>query len=162
MMTIRTTDKSPETDEGIVVEAPLELLRNGAERVLFEMTETLETKIGERRKIFSAEDIESGDSVIFKEEMDICPAEIVAIKIWGDQWYVISTAECPPSECPTTREAMRCAQAEAKRLRMLKKFLAAEAGEEHVFDLRSWNPERLTAVTDAQKIIDNATRRWTH
>jgi hypothetical protein len=161
-MTIRTADKSPETDEGIVVEAPLDLLREGAERVLFEMTETLETKNGERRNIFSAEDIKTGDSVIFKEEMDICPAEIVAIKIWGNQWYVISTAECPPTGCPTTREAMRCAQAEAKRLRMLKKFLAAEAGKDHVFDLRSWNPERLTATSDAQKIIDNATRRWTH
>ena len=161
-MTIRTVDKSPETDEGIVVEASLDLLRECAEKVLFEMTESLETKDGESKTLFSSHDIHSGDSVIFKEEMDICPAEIVAIKIWGDQWYVISTAECPPSGCPTTREAMRCAQAEAKRLKMLKKYLAAEAGEANVLDLRSWNPERLAASTDVQKIIDNATRRWTH
>jgi hypothetical protein len=161
-MTIRTTDKSPETDEGIVVEASLDLLRECAEKVLFEMIESVETKDGEKRTLFSAEDIESGDTVIFREDMDICPAEIVAIKIWGDQWYVISTSECPPSGCPTMREAMRCAQADAKRLRMLKKYLTAEAGEEHVLDLRSWNPERLTDSTDVQKIIDNATRRWTH
>jgi hypothetical protein len=161
-MTIRSADKTPETDEGIVVEASLDLLRECTEKVLFEMTESVETKDGEFKTLFSSEDIQSGDSVIFREEMDICPAEIVAIKIWGDQWYVISTAECPPSGCPTTREAMRCAQAEAKRLKMLKKYLAAEAGEDHVLDLRSWNPERLADSTDAQKIIDNATRRWTH
>ena len=119
-MTIRTAEKSPETDEGIVVEASLDLLRECVEKVLFEMTEKVETKNGEIRTFFSAEDIESGDSVIFIEDMDICPAEIVAIKIWRDQWYIISTAECPPSGCPTTREAMRCAQAEAKRLKMLK------------------------------------------
>ena len=162
MMTIRTGEKSPETDEGIVVEASLDLLRECVEKVLFEMTEKVEKKNGEIRTFLSAEDIESGDSVIFIEDMDICPAEIVAIKIWRDQWYIISTSECPPSGCPTTSEAMRCAQAEAKRLKMLKKFFTAEAGEDHVFDLRSWNPDRLASATDVQKIIDNATRRWTH
>jgi hypothetical protein len=161
-MTMHSADKSPETDEGIIVEASLDLLRECVEKILFEMTEIVETKDGEIRTLFSSEDIQSGDSVIFKEEMDICPAQIVLIKIWGNQWYVISTAECPPSGCPTMREAMRCAQAEAKRLKMLKKYLAAEAGEANIFDLRSWYPEKLATTADAHKIIDNATKRWTH
>ncbi|MHA2423984.1 MAG: hypothetical protein ACXAEF_04305, partial [Candidatus Thorarchaeota archaeon] len=108
----------PGSDEGIIVVASLELLKKAVEKVLFEYNVSCVTHGGSMRATIDT--VEIGDSVVFKEDMDLMPAEIVAVKIGEDQWYVMSTTELPPTGFPTTKDAMRVAAAEEKKLRILK------------------------------------------
>ncbi|MFW9910526.1 MAG: hypothetical protein ACFFEF_18370, partial [Candidatus Thorarchaeota archaeon] len=150
----------PGSTEGIVVVASLELLRKAAGRVLFEFKE-MQEKLGDV-STDKAADMKIGDTVIFKEDMDLLPAEIIAVKIGRDQWYVMSTTEIPETGYPTTKDAMRVAAAEERRLKLLKDFLAKEAGNLIVKEVQEWIPDKREEADNLRAIIENATRRWGH
>ncbi|MDF1540997.1 MAG: hypothetical protein P1Q69_19025, partial [Candidatus Thorarchaeota archaeon] len=99
---------------------------------------------------------------IFKEDMEIMPAEIVAVKVGKDQWYVMSTTELPPKGFPTTKDAMRVAAAEEKNLRILKNFLAKEAGNYIIKEVQEWIPHKREEADKLKAIIHNAAERWLH
>lgn len=147
-------------DDGIIVVASLDLLRRGAKKVLFEYSEIVENEY--REIVVDPSEICIGDTIIFREKMDIMPAEIVAIKIGEQQWLVISTTELPESGLPTTKDAMRVGTAEEKKLRIIKDFLAKEVGNYIIQDVVDWKPDKLADADKIKKIVRNATKRWIH
>ena len=150
----------PGSNQGIVVVASLELLKKAVERVLFEYVESCETIGGEVCTPVTTVDV--GDMVIFKEDLDLMPAEIIAVKIGNEQWYVMSTTELPSTGFPTTKDAMRVAAAEEKKLQILKDFLAKEVGNYVIKEVQEWVPDKREEADRLKAIIDNATKRWTH
>ncbi len=148
------------SDEGIVVEASLNLLRKAAERALFEYNEMVVDAAGE--ELASGSALKTGDSVVFEEDIQPLPAQIVAILLDDGLWYMISTSEMPPGGYPTGRDATRAAQAEEKRLRILRDFLTNQAGADKVKDVRNWQPDMKAEAADVLSIIDSAKRRWVH
>jgi hypothetical protein len=150
----------PDSGEGIVVVASLELLRKAVEKVLFEFVESCEAVGGSTRSPVDYVDI--GDTVVFKEDMDLMPAEIVAVKIGEDQWYVMSTTELPATGFPTTKDAMRVAAAEAKKLHIMKDFLAKEVGNYIIKEVEEWVPDKREEADKLRAVIENAANRWLH
>ena len=150
----------PGSSEGIVVVASFELLKRAVERVLFEFKESCENYDG--TVCSPVETVDIGDTVIFKEDMEVMPAEIIAVKVGRDQWYVMSTTELPTSGFPTTKDAMRVATAEQKNLRILKDFLAKEAGITVFKEVQEWVPDKREEADKLKAIIDNAAKRWLH
>jgi hypothetical protein len=144
------------SDEGIVVEASVDVLRKAAERVLFEFNEMVVNAAGD--ELTPDTDMSMGDSLVFEEDIHPLPAQVVAIKLDEDVWYVISTSEMPPGGYPTGRDATRAAQAEDKRLRVFSEFLTNQAGAA----VRKWQPDTKTEAEDVSRIIDSAKRRWVH
>lgn len=163
-MSKRIIPKQQELQEGIVLETSLDLLRKAAKRVLFEFTEAVVKKSGDRKPLSG--DVELGDAVIFREDMDFLPGEIVAVKIstakgQNAMWYVMSTSEIPQSGFPTAKDAMRAAESEVKRLRILTEFLSREAGVK-VKDVHKWEPDRLADAGQVLAIIADAGKRYGH
>lgn len=163
-MSKRTSTKPQELREGIVIESSVELLRKGARRVLFEFTESIVKRSGEKRP--PGGDIEVGDAVIFMEDMDLLPAELVAIKIAGSKtanatWYVMSTVEVPPSGFPTAKDASKAADSESKKLRILTEFLTKEAGVK-VKEIQKWEPDKLLDAGQVLAIMSEASKRYGH
>jgi hypothetical protein len=153
-------NQSPLTGEGIIVEASLEVMRKAAERVLFEFTESLVSKEGEKKT--DIEHVAIGDSIIFEEVIQICPAQVVVTKIAENNWYVISTSDIPTGGYPSGVDATRAAQAEEKKLRIIKEFLSKTKGVKKVEDVRSWQPDMRAEAADVLNIIKSASRRWSH
>jgi len=147
------------SEEGIIVQADLSMLRRGARKVLFEFVEYVDTGEGERRPLKG--DVRFGEAVIFREDMDMLPAEIVAVRLQEDTWYVIVTSEVPKSGFPTAKDAMRAAASEDKKLRILKEFFQKQSGIV-VEETQSWKPD---AVTDARVVLDviaDANKKYRH
>ena len=159
-MASRINDKAMNSDEGIIVEASPETLRKAAAKVLFEFNESIVNQEG--IEYGKGHTCNVGDSIVFEEDIQPLPAQIVATKLEDDTWYVISTSEIPPGGYPTGRDATRAAQAEEKRLRILTEFLSKEAGPEHVCGVRDWKPDMKAEAVDVLSIIDKAKRRWAH
>lgn len=147
-------------DDGVIVVAPLDLLRRAVEKVLFEYTEMVENTFSEL--VAEPSEICIGDTIIFREKMDVMPAEIVAIKIGKEQWLVISTTELPESGLPTTKDAMRVGTAEVKKLRLIKEFLAKEVGNYIIQEIEDWKPDKLADADKIKAIIRNGTKKWVH
>ncbi len=154
------TDEMEHPEDAILVEATLEQLKRAAARVLFEFKEMYESRNGEPMEPHG--DLLLGEAVVFEEEMDHCPAQIVAIKISETYWYIISTSEDPPSGYPTTKDAVKAAQAEEKKLRIIIEFLAREEGTKLVEDVRSWKPDMKAEMTDVLGIIRKGRKKWVH
>ena len=146
--------------EGIIVEASLDLLRKAAEKVLFEFHESHYNSEGIKKA--PDEEPVPGDSVVFEEHIKPCSAQIVVIKITYGQWYVISTSEMPQGGYPSGRDAMKAAQSEEKRERIIKEFLMKEAGVEKVEDICKWEPDLRADAIDVLSIINKASRKWVH
>jgi hypothetical protein len=111
--------------------------------------------------------VEVGESIVFREDMDLYPAEIVAVKIAdgsGDSsiWYIISTSMMPPTGYPTGKDAMRAAAAEEKKLEILKDFFAKESEGCKWSEVREWQPDKRFDAGQIRGIIDQATKKWTH
>jgi hypothetical protein len=153
-------DKSLNTEGGIIVEASLDILRGAAEKVLFEFNESLIKANGEKSPIVG--DIEIGDSILFEEDIKPCPGQIVVIKVAERLWYIISTSQVPRGGYPSGVEAMRAAQAEEKKIRMIKEFLFKTAGKDKVKDVRNWQPDMRAEAADVLSIINSASRKWSH
>lgn len=159
-MSDNCNDDRINTDEGIIVEASLDLLRKAAEKVLFEFHEVQYNSEGKEKS--PEEEPVPGDSVVFEEHIKPCSAQVVVIKITYGQWYIISTSEKPQGGYPSGRDAMRAAQAEEKRERIVKEFLMKEAGVEKVEDICEWKPDLRADAIDVLSIINKASRKWTH
>ena len=159
-MTERNNGLPLNSEEGIVVEASVALLRKAAGRALFEFNEMVVDKAGDELPVGT--ELQVGDSLLFEEDIQPLPAQLVAIKLAEDVWYLISTSEMPPGGYPTSRDATRASLAEEKKLRILREFLADEAGADKVKDARSWQPDMKAEAADVLSIIDNAKQRWVH
>jgi hypothetical protein len=159
-MTKRNNGPPLSSEEGIVVEASVALLRKAAARALFEFNEVVINKAGE--EFPAGAELQVGDSLLFEEDIQPLPAQLVAIKLAEDVWYLISTSEMPPGGYPTGRDATRASLAEEKKLRILQEFLKDEAGADKVKDVRNWQPDMKAEAADVLSTIDSAKRRWVH
>ncbi len=153
-------ERSLEGAHGIFVEASIELLRKAAKRVLHDFSEIEETPPDDERP-FDGE-VKVGEAILFRENMDLCPAEIVAVKLdKEDHWFVMSTSECPPEKCSTAREAMRCGEAEEKKLRIIREYLQTKEGAK-VEEIHKWEPDKRADAADVLRIITDASKRYSH
>jgi len=148
------------TSEGFIVEASLELLRKAAEKVLFEFDEVYYDQTGEEQS--PNEEMEPGDSVVFEEKIKHGPAQVVVTTIIRGQWYVISTTEMPQGGYGSGRDAIRAAEAEEKRERIIKEFLLKEAGVKKIEDVCDWKPDLRAEAANVLGIINKASRKWAH
>jgi hypothetical protein len=163
-MSKRTGGKPQDLREGIVLQTTVELLRKGARRALFEFTESLVKRSGEKRPV--AGDVDVGDAIVFREDVDLLPGELVAVKIAGTKganptWYVMSTVEVPPSGFPTAKDASKAAESEAKKLRILTEFLTRDAGVK-VNEVQKWEPDKLLDAAQVIAIMAEASKRYGH
>jgi hypothetical protein len=148
------------SSEGFIVEASLDLLRRAAEKVLFEFDEIRYDQTGEVQS--HDEEMEPGDSVVFEEKIKGAPAQVVITAIIRGLWYVISTSEMPQGGYGSGRDAMRAAQAEEKRERIIKEFLMKEAGVKKIEDVCEWKPDLRAEAKNVLGIINEASRKWVH
>jgi len=154
------SDSEREAEDTIIVEATLTLLRKAAKRALFEYHETLETKEGQQSLIIG--EVKMGESVLFEEDIQSCPAQLTATRLIGDMWLMISTGAPPDSGYPTTRDAVKAGKAEAKKLRIVKEFLTGVDGAKVVEDVHNWQPHLRAEANEVLGIIDTARKRWCH
>jgi hypothetical protein len=145
-------------DEGIIVDTSLDILREGAKKVLFEFNEKIIDMNGEPRE----GDIQSGDTVLFIEDMPTAPARIVAVKIIRDFWYVNATSETPQGGYPSGRDAMKAAEMDQANLDILERFLIEKAGRDHVRDVEDWKPDFKGDAANIMGVLNRATRQWHH
>ena len=145
-------------DEGIIVDTSLEILREGAKKVLYEFNERIIDMDGEPRKDES--EIKPGDTVLFIEKIPTCPARIVAVKIIRNFWYVNATSETPKGGYPSGRDAMKAAEMDEQNLKILEKFLIQKAGRDRVRDVDNWRPDLRREAVDVLGIVKEATRKW--
>ncbi|TFG97020.1 hypothetical protein E4H12_09665 [Candidatus Thorarchaeota archaeon] len=153
-------NKKLDTSAGIIVEASLDLLRKAAKKILYEFSEVRYSIDGEEKS--SEEELMIGDSVVFEEHITPGPAQVVITKLIRGLWYIISTSEMPQGGYGSGRDAMRAAEAEEKRERMIKEFLMKEAGVKKIEDVCDWKPELRTEAADVLNIINTTSRRYAH
>jgi hypothetical protein len=147
-----------ETKEGIIVDTTLDVLRKAAKKVLYEYHEKIFDMDGETRP--EGSEIRTGDTVLFEERIQPCPSRIVAVRIIRNFWYVNATSETPKGGYPSGRDAMKAAQMDEQNLRLLERFLIAEAGADHVKEVRNWRPDLKGEAVDVLGLIGTATKRW--
>ena len=147
-----TGKKSCYPDEGIIVEASLDILRKCAHRVLCEFTESLEMQHGSGKK-----QVNVGDHIIFMESVKLCPALIVATKLGENLWLMNATAECPRVKCDD-RMAMKCSRLNSQNLRIFRDCVSKDGT---TVPVSKWRIE-LAEDSRIQMIIDRTTERWTH
>ncbi len=148
------------SDGGVIVQATIDLLRKGAERVFCEYKEIIVSQTGELKPEGSY--IEIGDTVIFQETIDEYPPELVATKLSEDVWYVISTSEIPPSGYPTDRDAARAAEAETKRLDIFVTFICGYDPDAKCEAPHDWMPDERADAKRILGLIQNTNKRWRH
>ncbi|MHA1959492.1 MAG: hypothetical protein ACW99U_04645 [Candidatus Thorarchaeota archaeon] len=148
------------TQDDTIVEATLEQLRQGVEKVLVHFTERIEGRHRETKEPGS--EVLIGDTVIFEEDIDFSPAQIVAIKIWKEVWFLISTSEPPQGGFSTTKDAVRAGQAEERKLRVLVDYLTGNRVKELGEDMRDWKPDMRGEAKDILKMVKNGRERWEH
>lgn len=145
-------------DEGIIVDTSLDILREAAKKVLYEYNETILDMDNEPR--VNESEVQSGDTVLFIENISNCPARIVAVKIIRDYWYVNATSETPKGGYPSGRDAMKAAEMDDQNLKILERFLIEKAGRDHVRDVEDWRPDLKGEAVDVLGIVSNAARKW--
>ncbi|MGY5858032.1 MAG: hypothetical protein RTU63_01585 [Candidatus Thorarchaeota archaeon] len=148
------------TSEGFIVEASLDVLRKAAEKVLFEFDEVRYDQTGDEQS--HEEVMEPGDSVVFEEKIKHAPAQVVVTAIIRGLWYVISTSEMPQGGYGSGRDAMRAAEAEEKKERIIKEYLLKEAGVKKVEDICEWKPDLRAEAANVLGIINRVSRKWVH
>ena len=147
-----------DTKEGIIVDTSLDILRKAAKKVLYEYNETITDMDGEVRP--EGSEIRTGDTVLFEEKIQPCPARIIAVRIIRKFWYLNATSQTPKGGYPSGRDAMKAAEMDEQNLRILERFLIAEAGADHVKQARNWKPDLKGEAVDVLGLISSATKRW--
>lgn len=147
-----------DTEEGIIVDTSLDILRKAAKKVLYEFNEKIYDMDGELRPAGS--EIRTGDTVLFEEKIQTCPARIIAVKIIRNFWYLNATSETPKSGYPSGRDAMKAAEMDEQNLRILERFLITTAGADHVKEVRNWKPDLKGEAVDVLGLIGSATKKW--
>jgi hypothetical protein len=151
--------RSADSSNGIIVHADLKTLRKGAEKILLEFVEFIETLDGERRPL--QEEVRFGEAVIFREDIDLLPAEIVAVRLEKDMWFIMTTSEVPKCGFPTAKDAMRAAASEEKKLGLLTSFFRKQSGIE-VEAVESFRPDYVADARRTLEVINEASRRYRH
>ncbi|MGY5876767.1 MAG: hypothetical protein RTU30_13545 [Candidatus Thorarchaeota archaeon] len=147
--------QSSSSNGGIIAKASLQLIRNAAIRVLGDCNE--EVILPDGSKLEEKPHLDEGDQIIFKENMDPCPAVVVATNVGEDTWYVMSKTICPPSRCDD-RQADKCARLEAQNMRIFQDFIQTEGSSENISEWRA----HLAGNDQLQGVVDKVTRKWTH
>ena len=150
--------ESLDAEEGIVVDTSLDVLRRAATKVLYEFNESIIDMDGEVRPTGS--EIRTGDTVLFEEKIQNCPARVIAVKIIRNYWYLNATSETPKGGYPSGRDAMKAAEMDEQNLRLLERFLIVEAGADHVKDVRNWKPDLKGEAMDVLGLIGTVAKRW--
>ncbi len=132
---------------GIIVESSIDDLRSAAEKLLVTFDTFILTRDGCQREYDG--NVAVSESVIFREQIDLLPAELVCVKLDEDSWYVFVTYEVPASGFPTTRDAMKVAESEQKKMRILQEFLGVERGAK-ITHVQKWVPDERV---DARRIL---------
>ncbi|MHA2024334.1 MAG: hypothetical protein ACW98U_00415 [Candidatus Thorarchaeota archaeon] len=151
-------DDQTVNDEGIIADTTLDILREGAKKVLYEFNETIVDMDGEPRT--NESEIQSGDTVLFLENIANCPARIVAVKIIRDFWYINATSETPKGGYPSGRDAMKAAEMDEQNLKILEKFLIEKEGRAQVIDVEDWRPDLKGEAVDVLGLVNKATRKF--
>ena len=147
-----------DAEEGIVVDTSLEVLRKAATKVLYEFNESIIDMDGETRPAGS--EIQTGDTVLFEENIANCPARVVAVKIIRNFWYLNATSETPKSGFPSGKDAMKAANMDEQNLRILERFLIEAAGADHVRDVENWKPDLKGEAVDVLGLVGKVTKRY--
>jgi len=150
--------ESLDVEEGIVVDTSLEVLRKAATKILYEYNERIIDMDGEVRPAGS--EIRTGDTIVFEEKIQTCPARVIAVKIIRNYWYINATSETPKGGFPSGRDAMKAAEMDEQNLRILERFLIANAGADHVREVRNWKPDLKGEAVDVLGLIGNVAKRW--
>lgn len=140
---------------GVVVEASQDLVLDAAKRVISDFSMFVETLDG--KQYTRKECIETGESLVFREEMDVCPAILIATMLNENMWYVMTTSECPPSKCDD-RQMMKCLRLNDQNLRIFQDFIKPKEDAQIITGWRTG----LAHEPDFEMIIDKVTRKWTH
>ncbi|MFX1485447.1 MAG: hypothetical protein ACFFCP_19915 [Promethearchaeota archaeon] len=148
------------TEEGIIVDTTLDVLRRAAKKVLYEYNESIIDMNGDPRA--SESEIQSGDTVLFIESIPTCPARIAAVKIIRDFWYVNTTSETPKGGYPSGRDAMKAANMDEQNLRIIENFLIQNAGRDKVKDVVDWKPDLRGEAVDVLGLVSRASKKWHH
>ncbi len=151
-------EKTLDTEEGIIVDTSLDILRKAAKKVLYEFNERIIDMDGEPRADES--EIQSGDTVLFIETIPTCPARVIAVKIIRNFWYVNATSETPRGGYPSGRDAMKAADLDEQNLRILEEFLIEKAGKDKVRDVNEWKPDLRGEAVNVLGLISSATKKW--
>ncbi|UCH05787.1 MAG: hypothetical protein JSW05_06375 [Candidatus Thorarchaeota archaeon] len=141
--------------DGIVVNADLAAIKKAAERVIFDPAEEWYGVHGER--VSPKAELEEGEQIVFREKIDICPAVIVAAKLGDSLWYVVTSAECPDVKCDDD-QAMKCVRLNEQNMRIFQDTIIRDTDGE-------WAKQWSISASDhprVQRIIDKASKRWTH
>ena len=147
-----------DAEEGIVVDTSLDVLRKAAIKVLYEFNESIIDMDREVRPAGS--EIRTGDTVLFEEKIQNCPARVIAVKIIRNFWYVNATSETPKSGFPSGRDAMKAAEMDEQNLRILERFLITEAGADHVRDVENWKPDLKGEAADVLGLVGKVAKRY--
>ncbi|MHA2142510.1 MAG: hypothetical protein ACXADC_16155 [Candidatus Thorarchaeota archaeon] len=159
-MVDKEDNKEMVRDEGIIVDTSLDVLREGAKKVLFEFNETILDINGKPRA--SESEIKSGDTVLFVEDIPNVPARIVAVYMIKNFWYVNTTSETPRGGYPSGRDAMKAAEMDFQNLKILERFVIEKEGENQVKDIEGWKPDLRSEAADVLNILRQAVRKWRH
>ncbi len=149
------TGESKLSGDGIVVNAELAVIKRAAMRVIHDAAEEWYGTDGTR--ISPKARLDEGEQIVFREKIDICPAVIVAAKLGDSLWYVVTSAECPDIKCDD-HQAMKCVRLNEQNMRIFRDTITRDADGE-------WAKEWSISASDhpkVQRIIDKASKKWTH
>ncbi|MCS7365247.1 MAG: hypothetical protein NDF54_07425 [archaeon GB-1867-035] len=124
----------------LIVEAPLEILREAAKLTLG----------------ISVMEIRENDKIIFTYDSPVCPPRIIAKEIEPGKYHVISSNKCSISDCPYWE---KCARIDTERLRIFEIALNKLLGKKGKITSRyEWLPERVKEE-ELEKLIDRLIRK---
>jgi len=155
MDTSMSGNKKCYPNEGIIVKASLDSLRKCAHRVLCEFTESFERRDESEQP--SDILIDEGNHIIFRENVKLCPALIIATKLGEELWLMSATAKCSPLKCDD-HMAMKCSRLNSQNLRIFRDCVS-KVGT--TMPVSTWRIE-LAEDSKIQMIVDRTTERWTH
>lgn len=108
----------------LIVEAPLEILREAAKLTLG----------------ISVMEIRENNKIIFTYDSPVCPPRIIAKEIEPGKYHVISSNKCTIKDCPYWE---RCARTDTERLRIFEITLNKLLGKKGKITSRyEWLPEK--------------------
>ncbi|MHA2026721.1 MAG: hypothetical protein ACW98U_12545 [Candidatus Thorarchaeota archaeon] len=159
-MTDKEFKEDLKQEEGIIVETSLDILREGAKKVLYEFNESIFDMDGEPRA--NEFELQSGDTVLFVENIQNIPNRIAAVYITRNFWYVNTMSETPTGGYPSGVDAMRASKSDERNLQILERFLIEKEGRDHVKDVEDWKPDLKSDAADVLNILNQAIRKWHH
>ncbi len=144
-------------DDGIIVYSDIETIEGAAAKLLVTYDKLILSQDGCLRD-FDGPPAE-GETLIFREKIDLLPAEVVCLYLGDGQWYIFVTYEVPESGFPTTRDAMRVAESEERKMRILQEHLA-KSEQTKMTTVTDWTPDRREDAARILSIISDVKGRF--